>query len=177
MRSALLALILCLAPGLAMAASRTFTYDSDSPAAKSLTGAGLTLTVDQGLLGGVSLKLIQATAVPVAVEVTGVDRKDEAGLRARLPDRAAVGSVYEVVRSVQQGEVLSRAFCPGSTRVWLAASPISYGRSLKLWAVGAGADGAKILCAEMVFAWRGEWRTLPDRKPPAIRGASPSRGF
>src|SRR4051794_1768976 len=98
MRALLLGLVLFLVPGLAAGAQRMFSYDSDSARAKALTGAGLTLTVEQGMLGGARLKLLQATGVPVAVEVKGVERRDEADLRAQLPKAAGDASLYEVVR-------------------------------------------------------------------------------
>lgn len=178
MRAGHLALTLCLlpsclAPSLACAAERRFTFDSGSARAKALTGAGLTLTIDQGLLGGVRLKLVQATGVPVAAEIEPAQGADEAGIRALLPKAEAKLALYQVNTTAQDGEVLSRAFCPGATRVWLAATPIAYGKPLTLWAVGQG-GGAKLLCAEMDFTWRGEWRLPPGRSPPVI--GRPSAG-
>ncbi|MDB5439108.1 MAG: hypothetical protein JWM33_1535 [Caulobacteraceae bacterium] len=177
MRLGLLVITLSLLPGLACAAERRFTYDSGSARAKALTGAGLTLTVDQGLLGGAKLKLVQATAVPVAAEIEAAERADEAEIRALLPKVAAKVALYRVDPKAQEGAVLSAAFCPGATRVWLATSPIAYGKPLTLWAVGQGGGAAKLLCAEMAFTWRGEWRLPPDRAPPAIGRPGISHGY
>lgn len=177
MRAAVLTLVLCLLPGLACAAERRFTFDSDSPRAKALTGAGLTLTLDQGLLGGMKLKLVQATGVPVAAEVQAAEHADEAAILALLPKTAGHVAIYQVDPKAQEGEVLTNAFCPGASRVWLVASPIGYGKPLTLWAVGQGGQTAKLLCAEMDFTWRGEWRLPPDRAPPTIGRRSVSPGY
>ena len=66
------------------------------------------------------------------------------------------------------GAVLVSAFCPGATQVWLAVTPIAYGKPLTLWAVGQGGGADKVLCAEMGFTWRGEWRLPATRPPPTI---------
>ena len=66
--------------------------------------------------------------------------------------------VASKVVSKAEGRVMVQAFCPGSTKGWLAIGPIAHQRDLRVHAFGQDAAGETRLCAVMDFTWRGEWR-------------------
>ena len=66
----------------ARAETRMFSYDPISPDAKRLTGAGVTILFNQGLLGGVRPIKVLATGVP-AGEINAPKRVSNTAVRAR----------------------------------------------------------------------------------------------
>lgn len=155
----------------AHAEKRMFSYDPISPDAKRLTGAGLTVLFDQGLMGARPIKVL-ATGVPAqGLLIKGKDRdlgpKGLAGLEGVDTD----ASLYEIDPKAEQGRVYIRAFCPGATRLWLSFSRIAVRRDLRIQAFGddaqkaGGAPGQARVCGTLDFSWRGEWK-LPDRHRP-----------
>jgi len=149
--------LLATAPAHA-ADKRMVTYDSVSPDARRLTGAGLTFVFTKRMMR-TRILAVHATAVPVGVVVRpsgdgGLNRK----LGALMGDEARSGDLYEIDPAEQQGAVMVQAFCPGSTRGWLAIGGIGH-RPLRVHAFGNDpATGEPRLCAAMDFAFRGEWR-------------------
>jgi hypothetical protein len=77
------------------------------------------------------------------------------------------GQLYEVDAKQAQGRVFLRAWCPGSTRLWMAIG--RFDRSAPLSVVALGDDPAKTgqvkVCARMAFSFHGEWK-LPGRGAP-----------
>ncbi len=145
------------APALA-AAKRMVTYDSASPEARRLTGAGLTFVFTKTLLRQRVLA-VRATAVPVGVVPEPLrDGEVVRVLDGLMGEDAGTGTLYEIAADKAEGKIMVQAFCPGSTRGWLSISPIAHGRDLRVHAFGADAAGAAKLCAVMDFTWRGEWR-------------------
>ncbi len=146
------------APAMA-ATKRMVTYDSASPEARRLTGAGLTFVFTRSLLRQRVLA-VRATAVPVGVEPQPLRDGDIVRqLDDLMGEDAGSGALYEIAPDKAEGKIMVQAFCPGATTGWLAISPIAHGRDLRVHAFGADASGAAKLCAVMDFTWRGEWRT------------------
>jgi len=151
----------------AQAERRMFSYDPISADAKRLTGAGLTVLFDQGLMGAKPVKVL-ATGVPAqGLLIKGKDRdlgpKGLAGLEGVDADAA----LYEIDPKAEQGRVYIRAFCPGATRLWLSFSRIAVRRDLRIQALGDDpkATGQARVCGTLDFSWRGEWK-LPDGRRP-----------
>ncbi|WP_297514329.1 hypothetical protein [uncultured Caulobacter sp.] len=157
-----------LAVGAARAETRMFSYDPISQDAKRLTGAGVTVLFKPGLLGGGRPLKVLATGVPAEARLKDGRARDlgPGGLKAMsgVDDDAAL---YEVDAKAAQGKIYLRAFCPGSTRLWLSFSTIAVRRDLRIQAFGddPSAEGRARLCGTLDFSYRGEWR-LPGRDAP-----------
>jgi len=138
---------------------RMVTYDSVSPDARRLTGAGLTFVFTKSFLR-TRVLAVHATAVPVGVVVRpSGDREVNRKLDALMGEDARSGTLYEIDPAEKQGAVMVQAFCPGSKSGWLAIGAISHAQPLKVHAFGDDpATGELRLCAKMDFAYRGEWR-------------------
>lgn len=141
------------------AQKRMVTYDSASPAARRLTGAGLTFVFTKSMLR-TRILAVRATAVPVGVlprfSTNGaVNRK----LDVLMGDDAGEGTLYEIDPKAAEGKVMIQAFCPGSKSGWLAVGAIAHMRDLRVHAFGDDpATGEPRLCAVLDFSFRGEWR-------------------
>ena len=155
----LLAAALLAATPAAAADKRMVSYDATSPSARSLTGAGLTFVFTKSFFR-TRVLAVRATAVPVGVLVEpsgdgAINRK----LDALMGAEAGTGSLYAIKAGKEQGDVMVQAFCPGSTRGWLAIGSIAHARPLKVHAFGDDpATGEVRLCSAMDFDFRGEWR-------------------
>ena len=140
------------------AVKRMVTYDSASPEARRLTGAGLTFVFTRTLLRQRVLA-VRATAVPVGVVPEPLRDADTVQrLDSLMGEDARTGTLYAISPDKAEGKVMIQAFCPGATQGWLAISPIAHNRDLRVHAFGADAAGQTRLCAVMDFSWRGEWR-------------------
>ena len=151
----------------AHAEKRMFSYDPISADAKRLTGAGLTVLFDQGLMGAKPIKVL-ATGVPAqGLLIKGRDRDLGPKGLAGLEGVDADASLYEIDPKAEQGRVYIRAFCPGATRLWLSFSRIALRRDLRVQALGDDpkAPGQARVCGTLDFSWRGEWK-LPDGRRP-----------
>ena len=140
------------------ATKRMVTYDSASPDARRLTGAGLTFVFTKSLMR-TKILAVRATAVPVGVIPRPVNDGDTVRkLDALMGEDARTGSLYEIDPEAAEGKVMVQAFCPGAKKGWLAIGPIAHQREMRVHAFGADETGETRLCAVMDFAWRGEWR-------------------
>ena len=152
----------------ARAETRMFSYDPISPDAKRLTGAGVTILFNQGLLGGARPIKVLATGVPAQALLKAGREKDlgPGGLKA-MDGVDADAALFEVDPKAAQGKIYLRAFCPGSTRLWLSFSAIAVRRDLRIQAFGDDpkADGKARLCGTLDFSYRGEWRLPKNRMP------------
>lgn len=154
------------------AETRMFSYDPISPDAKRLTGAGVTILFDQGMLGGTRPIKVLATGVPAEARLKPGRQRDlgPGGLGA-MDGVDADAALYEVDAKAAQGKVYARAFCPGSTRLWLSFSTIVVRRDLRIQAFGddpkatADSGGKARLCGTLDFSYRGEWRLPKGRSP------------
>jgi hypothetical protein len=162
------AILALLAASAARAETRMFSYDPISPDAKRLTGAGVTILFSQGLLGpGQPIKVL-ATGVPAEARLKDGRQKDlgPGGLAAMDGVDTDV-SLYEVDNKLAQGKIYVRAFCPGSSRLWLSFSTIAIRRDLRIQAFGDDpkSEGKARLCGTLDFSYRGEWRLPKGRAP------------
>ncbi|MBU4435673.1 MAG: hypothetical protein KKC14_14825 [Alphaproteobacteria bacterium] len=173
MRLALpIVLAACALATAAQAERRMFSYDPISADAKRLTGAGLTVLFDQGLLGGVRPIKVLATGVPAqGLLIKGKARDLGPKGLAGLDGVDADAALYEVDPKAEQGKIYVRAFCPGATRLWLSFSRIAVRQDLRVQALGddpqkAGkTPGQARVCGTLDFSWRGEWK-LPNTNRP-----------
>lgn len=158
-----LALVLLTALPAQAADKRMVSYDSASPDARRLTGAGLTFVFTKSLFR-TRVLAVHATAVPVGVVLDpSGDRALNRKLDALMGKDARTGALYEIEPGEKQGDVMVQAFCPGSTRGWLAIGAIDHARPVRVHAFGNDpATGEPRLCATMDFTWRGEWVTPKD---------------
>lgn len=144
-------------PSLA-AAKRMVTYDSASPEAQRLTGAGLTFVFTRSFLRQ-RILAVRATAVPVGVVPEPLrDSQIAARLDDLMGEDRGTGALYEIAADKAEGKIMVQAFCPGATRGWLAIGAIAHQRDLRVHAFGEDAAGQMRLCSVMDFTWRGEWR-------------------
>ncbi|HEX6859350.1 MAG TPA: hypothetical protein VF138_04015 [Caulobacteraceae bacterium] len=148
--------LLAAAPAHA-ADKRMVSYDSASAEARRLTGAGLTFVFTKSMMR-TRVLAVHATAVPVGVVLEpapGMERK----LDPLMGEAAGSGALYEIRPDEKQGPVMVQAFCPGSTKGWLAIGPIAHARPLRVHAFGDDPrTGEPRLCGVMEFDYRGEWR-------------------
>lgn len=155
----------------AAAETRMFSYDPISPDARRLTGAGVTILFNQGLLGGGRPIKVLATGVPAEARLKDGRQKDLGpGGLSGLQGVDADATLYEVDAKAAQGKVYVRAFCPGSTRLWLSFSTIVVRRDLRIQAFGDDpqAMGKARLCGTLDFSYRGEWRLPKGRAPDPL---------
>ncbi len=170
----LLATTAALSPAsAARAETRMFSYDPISPDAKRLTGAGVTILFKDGLLGGGRPFKVLATGVPAQAVLKDGRQKDlgPGGLKA-MEGVDADAMLFEVDTKAAQGKIYARAFCPGSTRLWLSFSTIVLRRDLRIQAFGdvpnpadPKAEPKARLCGTLDFSYRGEWRLPKERMP------------
>lgn len=149
---------------------RMVTFDSASSEARRLTGAGLTFVFTRQYFR-TNILAVRATAVPVGV----VPRASNDGainrqLDALMGPDAGRGELYEIDPEKAEGKVMVQAFCPGSTRGWLAIGPVYTRKPLRVHAFGDDGQGGVKLCAAMDFTWRGEWM-MPRPKGGNTRAA------
>lgn len=158
-----------LSTAAARAETRLFSYDPISADAKRLTGAGVTILSNQGFMGASRPIKVLATGVPAEARLKDGRQKDlgPGGLKA-MEGVDADASLYEVDAAAAQGKIYVRAFCPGSTRLWLSFSTIAPRRDLRIQAFGDDpkAEGKARLCGTLDFSYRGEWRLPRGRDGP-----------
>ena len=162
------ALALAVATG-ASGETRMFSYDPISPDAKRLTGAGVTILFNQGLLGASRPIKVLATGVPAEARLKNGRHKDLGpGGLAAMTGVDADAALYEVDAAAAQGKVYVRAFCPGSKRLWLSFGAIALRRDLRIQAFGddPNAEGKARLCGTLDFSYRGEWRLPKGHNGP-----------
>lgn len=173
MKSFLVIAALVAATGLAAPAAqaadkRMVTFDSAEPEARRLTGAGLTFVFSKSLLGAPKVLAMRATAVPVGIiPKPSRDGAINHQLDQLMGDDSGRGELFQIDPDMAEGKVMIRAFCPGSTRGWLAVGDLTSHRTLRVYAFGDTPEGAVRICARMDFAFRGEWRmpTVPGIDP------------
>ncbi|MDP1630152.1 MAG: hypothetical protein Q8L66_01880 [Caulobacter sp.] len=164
----LAALLLATAAPAQAAAKRMVSYDSTSPDARRLTGAGLTFVFTRSFLR-TRILAVRATAVPVGIlPRPSTDGQINRQLDALMGEDAGSGDLYLIDPDAEEGRVMIKAFCPGSTAGWLAIGRIAFRRDLRVHAFGDDpATGAPRLCAVMDFTFRGEWQ-MPAPNTPGV---------
>ncbi|MBI1404702.1 MAG: hypothetical protein GC145_01085 [Caulobacter sp.] len=167
--AALALLGLAAAPAQA-ADKRMVTYDSASPDARRLTGAGLTFVFTRQFFQ-TRILAVRATAVPVGV-IPRPSRDPEANrqMDALMGEDRGKGTLYEIDPEKAEGKVMIQAFCPGSVKGWLAIGAVNARKPLRVYAFGDDGSGGVRKCAAMDFTWRGDWQ-MPRPKGGDTRKA------
>ena len=161
---AVLALLSAAAP--ARAETRFLAYDAADRVTQAMT-RGVTLEIQRGLFGGVSVRRIISTSARGSARI---DYGGPDNVRRVLPEGSRETTVY-TIPTEGDGRGLSRALCPGSEQGFLVLGRVRPGRPLTVHAVGRWADGAVRHCVKLEYNYRGEW-ALP---PPATSAAPDAR--
>ncbi len=151
----LLALSLLATP--AAADTRYLAYDASNRVTTALT-RGITLEVERGLFGAVSVRRIISTSARGSADISrgGPDQA-----RRVLPEGSAESTVYSIAQE-GDGRGLARALCPGSDATFLVLGRVRAGRPVTMHAIGRWPDGQFRHCVELSYDYRGEW-ALPPR--------------
>ena len=168
LRTFLACLVLAIAAlsgvgGGARAAVRMFSYDPADDATRDAAGA-LTFEFDQRLIFTRVLTVrstqgeASALLKPASEGVLG-----RGGLSRLIGDSGRERDLYEVQPSAQ-GLDLIHAFCPGSTRAWMAFGRLAEGRDLRVRVLGDTPGGPTRLCRTFDFSFHGEW-LIPGGQP------------
>jgi hypothetical protein len=141
-------------------------YSYDPADADTRHSAGpLTFTVRKGLLHTTVLNL-RATEASATAYLRPVDEKalGHGGLAAALGAEPVERRLYEVDAKDDGGALIS-AFCPGSTRAWMAFGAVKFDRDLTVQVIGAPVAGIPRLCRTLRFSFHGEWLPPPVGPP------------
>jgi hypothetical protein len=148
----------------AAAEIRLFSYDPANPATRSVAG-DLTFEFKQRLIFTTILR-IRSTQGQASAALKPADEHvlGSGGLSRLIGKTAQERDLYEVTAD-SEGADLIKAFCPGSTRAWLAFSRLAEARPLRVQVIGDDpAGGPTRLCETLDFNFHGEWR-LPPGQP------------
>jgi hypothetical protein len=166
-----LALAATLGVGLAStadAAVRTFSYDAANDLTRRTAG-GLTFDFTQRLVF-IRVLRVRATEGRATAELrpAGEEALGRGGLSALIGADAREHDLYEIdPRS--EGADMIHAFCPGSSRGWLAFGHVAPYHDLRVRVLGDDPKGGPArVCATLDFSWRGEWK-LPAGQSPRMR--------
>jgi len=141
----------------AAADTRYLAFDAADRVTNALT-RGVTLEVERGLFGAVSVRRIISTGARGSATLSrgGPDQA-----RAALAPGASETAVYSIAPE-GDGRGLSRALCPGAVDTFLVLGRIRAGRPMVMQAAGRWPDGRFRHCTTLSYVWRGEW-SLPPR--------------
>lgn len=161
LRSAFAVLTLIAFAGPAAADTRYLAFDASDRITTALT-RGVTLEVERGLFGAVSVRRIISTSARGSATISrgGPDQA-----RRALPQGASESVVYSIAAE-GDGRGLARALCPGAEATFLVLGRVQAGRPIVMQAAGRWADGQFRHCVTLNYNYRGEW-ALPPRAPVA----------
>lgn len=166
----LLALAAASFDGPARAAVRIFSYDPADDLTLRTAGS-LTFEFNQRLIFTTVLR-VRSTQGQASAALKPADEAvlGRGGLSALIGDRAQERDLYEVEPS-DEGLDLIHAFCPGSTRAWLAFGRLVENQDLRVQVLGddpqVGPKPARAkLCETLQFSFHGEWRLPPGPGVP-----------
>jgi hypothetical protein len=156
---AVLTLIAVATP--ALADTRYLAFDPSDRVTRALT-RGITLEVERGWFGAVSVRRIISTTARGSATISrgGPDQA-----RGVLPEGADESSVYTIPLE-GDGRGLARALCPGADASFLVVGRVRAGRPIVMHGAGRWADGTFRHCVTLSYNYRGEW-SLPTRASPA----------
>jgi len=166
----LAALLFAGVAGSAQAAVRVFSYDPANDITRRVAGP-LTFEFKQRLVF-VTVLRVRSTEGRASADLKPADEGvlGHGGLSALIGDRAHERDLYEV-EPTEEGQDLIRAFCPGSSRAWLAFGPVAANEDLRVQVLGddpkAGPKARQSrLCQTLDFNYHGEWRLPPGPGVP-----------
>lgn len=157
------------APSPAAADTRFLAYDAADRITTALT-RGVTLEVERGLFGAVSVRRIISTT---ARGSAGVERGGPDQARRALPEGADETTIYTLPID-GDGRPLARALCPGADQTFLVLGRVRAVRPLTMHAVGRWPDGQFRHCVQLSYTYRGEW-ALPPRSGVTGADSLPTR--
>jgi hypothetical protein len=149
----------------AAAAVRIFSYDAANDGTRRVAG-DLTFQFNQRLIFTTILN-IRSTEGRASADLKPADDHvlGPGGLNRLIGATAQERDLYEV-RGDAEGSDLVHAFCPGSSRAWLAFGRLVEGRPLRVQVIGDAPGGRAKLCHTLDFNFRGEWKLPPG---PAVK--------
>lgn len=145
----------------AAADTRYLAFDPSDRITTALT-RGVTLEVERGWFGAVSVRRIISTTARGSATISrgGPDQA-----RHVLPEGSGEGSVYSIDQE-GDGRGLARALCPGAEATFLVVGRVRAGRPMVMHGAGRWTDGTFRHCVTLSYNYRGEW-SLPPRAPVA----------
>lgn len=169
-RLALIALCLVTATPVMAGAKRYLAYDASDRITRALT-RGVTLEVESGLFGSVTVRRIISTTARGAAEIES-GGPDQA--RRVLPEGAGETSLY-TIPTTGDGRPLGRALCPSADQTYLVVGTVRAVRPLTMHAVGRWPDGQFRHCVALSYTYRGEWAVPTGRDRLGGGDALPAR--
>lgn len=158
---ALVVLTVLAAATPALADTRYLAFDASDRITRALT-RGVTLEVERGLFGAVSVRRIISTSARGAATVT---RGGPDGARRVLPEGASESVVYTIPME-GDGRGLARALCPGADETFLVLGRVRAGRPIAMHGAGRWPDGTFRHCVTLSYSYRGEWSLPPRQSVP-----------
>ncbi len=153
----LVALTVSLVATSAVADTRFLAFDASDRVTRALT-RGVTLEVERGLFGAVSVRRIISTSARGSATIT---RGGPDGARRALPEGASESTVYSIPQE-GDGRGLARALCPGADETFLVLGRVRAGYPIIVHGAGRWSDGTFRHCVTLNYNYRGEW-SLPAR--------------
>lgn len=169
-RLALIALCVLIATPVVAGAKRYLAYDASDRVTRALT-RGVTLEVESGLFGAVTVRRIISTTARGSAEIES-GGPDQA--RRVLPEGSGETSLY-TIPTTGDGRPLGRALCPGADQTFLVLGGVRAVRPLVMHAVGRWPDGQFLHCVQLSYTYRGEWAQPPRRERGDGDDALPAR--
>ena len=145
----------------AAADTRYLAFDPSDRITTALT-RGVTLEVERGWFGAVSVRRIISTTARGSATISR-GGPDEA--RRALPEGAGESTVYSIAQE-GDGRGLARALCPGADATFLVLGRVRAGRPMVMHGAGRWPDGTFRHCVTLSYNYRGEW-SLPPRASAA----------
>ncbi len=160
------ALAALLAASPADASDHFFSYDPANDATRQTAGA-LTFEFRQKLIWVRVLSVRSTEGQATALLKPANERAlGPGGLSRVIGPGGHERDLYQV-EGADQGVEMIHAFCPGSTRAWMAFGHIAEGAPLRVLVIGdAPGGGPARLCQTFDFTFHGEWRLPGGTHPP-----------
>lgn len=141
----------------ARAAVRVFSFDPADAVTRRIAG-DLTFEFSQRLIFTTILR-VRSTEGQASADLRPADERvlGRGGLSRLIGPSAQERDLYAVQPDADGAELI-RAFCPGSTRAWLAFGRLSETRPLRVQVIGDDPKGGPTrLCETLAFTFHGEW--------------------
>jgi|SRR5215472_13256671 len=161
----------------AAAAVRVFSYDPADALTRRVAG-DLTFEFSRRMIFTTILR-IRSTEGQASAELKPVDEQvlGRGGLSRLIGPNAPERDLYAVEPGAQGAELV-RAFCPGSTRAWLAFGRLAAAQPLRVRVIGDDPKGGPTrLCETLAFTFHGEWAASGGSGLPSASSGSLLPGY